>query len=192
MRLQVLSLAASTLILSGGLATAQQGPVGSACVDDIQKFCAGLEHGQGQVRACLEANKDQVSADCKTALETTRGPGRAGQRSGEGVRGQRMGQDMGQNMGQRGWRSDGMERGYGGGMMMGGMGRGGMMRIMFAVADADGNGALSLEEVQELHARIFAHVDADRDGRVTMEEMQAFTRGPMSAFDMVDGADSDN
>ena len=103
-----------------------------------------------------------------------------------------MGQDMGQNMGQHGWLSDGMERGYGGGMMMGGMGRGGMMRIMFAIADADGDGALSLEEVQELHARIFAHVDADRDGRVTMEEMQAFTRGPMSAFDMEDGADSDN
>ncbi|MFW6028079.1 MAG: hypothetical protein ACOC9Q_00950, partial [bacterium] len=100
---------------------------------------------------------------------------------------------MGQGMGQRGWRSERMERGYGGGMTMGGgMGRGGMMRIMFAVADADGDGALSLEEVQELHARIFAHVDADDDDLVTMEEMQAFTRGPMSAFDMEDGADSDD
>jgi hypothetical protein len=175
MRLQVLTLAASTLILSGGLATAQQGPVGSACIDDIQKFCAGMEHGQGQVRACLEANKDQVSAGCRTALETTRGPSRAGQR-----------------MGQRGWRSDGMERGYGGGMMMGGMGRGGMMRIMFAVADADGDGALSLEEVQEMHARIFAHVDADGDDRVTMEEMQAFARGPIPALEAEDGADLDD
>ena len=123
MRLQVLTLAASTLIFSGGLAMAQQGPVGSACVEDIEKFCAGMEHGQGQLRACLEDNKDQVSADCRTALETTRGPGRAGQRMGQGEMGQRMGQGMGQ-MGRRGWRSEGMERGYGGGMMMGGMGRG--------------------------------------------------------------------
>jgi hypothetical protein len=192
MKLKVLTLAASTLIFSGGLATAQQGPVGSACIDDIQKFCAGMEHGQGQVRACLEDNKDQVSAACRTALETTRGPGRAGQRMGQGVIGQRMGQGMGQ----RGWRSDGMERGYGGGMMMGGMGHGGMMRIMFAIADADGDGALSLEEVQELHARIFAHVDADGDDRMTLEEMQDFFRGPKSALDAegdpVDGADTDD
>ena len=61
------------------------------------------------------------------------------------------------------------------GMMGGGMaGRGGMMRFTFAVMDADCDGALSLEEVQEAHARIFNHVDADDDGRVTPEEMQAF------------------
>jgi hypothetical protein len=188
MKLQVLTLAASTLIISGGLAMAQQGPVGSACIDEIQKFCAGMEHGQGQVRACLEANKDQVSAGCRTALETTRGPRRAGQRM--------MSPRVGQGVGQRGWRSYGMERGYGGGIMMGGMGRGGMMRIMFAIADADGDGALSLEEVQELHARIFAHVDADGDDRMTLEEMQDFFRGPMSALDAegdpVDGADTDD
>ena len=52
-------------------AWAQQGPVATACKDDIPKFCAGKEHGQGEVRACLEANKDKVSASCKTALDTT-------------------------------------------------------------------------------------------------------------------------
>lgn len=52
-----------------------QGPVAAACQAEIAKFCAGLEHGQGAVRKCLEANKDQASAACKTALDTT-GPGK--------------------------------------------------------------------------------------------------------------------
>lgn len=54
---------------------AQQGPVASACTEDIQKFCADKQHGQGQVRTCLEANKDKVSDGCKAALDTT-GPGK--------------------------------------------------------------------------------------------------------------------
>lgn len=58
-----------------GVASAQGGPVATACKDDIPKLCAGKEHGQGDVRACLEANKDKVSAACKAALDTT-GPGK--------------------------------------------------------------------------------------------------------------------
>ena len=58
-----------------GVASAQGGPVATACKDDIPKLCAGKEHGQGDVRACLESNKDKVSAACKTALDTT-GPGK--------------------------------------------------------------------------------------------------------------------
>ena len=74
--LTTFAAAALTLSLTAG-ALAQgpgQGPVASACVDDIAKFCADKEHGQGKVRACLEANKDKVSEACKTALDTT-GPG---------------------------------------------------------------------------------------------------------------------
>jgi Cysteine rich repeat len=65
------ALALSTAFATGALA--QNGPVATACSGDIPKFCAGKEHGQGEVRGCLEANKDKVSAACKTALETTRG-----------------------------------------------------------------------------------------------------------------------
>jgi hypothetical protein len=94
-----------------------------------------------------------------------------------GPRSEMMGSGMGPGMMGRG----GM---MGGGMMGGGMmGGGGMMRIMLAVMDADGDGALSLEEVQEAHARIFNHVDADDDGRVTLEEMQAFFHGTAPAAD---------
>jgi Ca2+-binding EF-hand superfamily protein len=52
--------------------------------------------------------------------------------------------------------------------------RGQMMKIMFAVADTDGDGALSFEEVTAIHKRIFDSVDANKDGKVTPEEMQVF------------------
>ncbi len=51
-----------------------------------------------------------------------------------------------------------------------------MMKIMFAVADADGDGALSFEEVTAIHKRIFDSVDANKDGKVTTDELQAFMR----------------
>ncbi|ANK89304.1 MULTISPECIES: EF-hand domain-containing protein [Rhizobium] len=62
-----------------------------------------------------------------------------------------------------------------GGMPMMGM-RGPMMKIMFAIADTDGDGSLSFDEVTAIHKRIFGGVDANKDGKVTIEEMQAFWR----------------
>ena len=80
---------------------------------------------------------------------------------------------------------------YHGGMMGGGMMGGGMMgqcysrsmmgpmvmRIIFSLLDANGDGKLSLEEFQAAHERIFKAMDADHDGTVSFEEMQAFMRG---------------
>ena len=120
-----------------------------------------------------------------------------GQR-GQGMMGQQRGRIGPGMMRQRGWRSD--TKGFtsmGRGGMLRGMGHGGMMRIMFAVIDADGDGALSLDEVQEAHARIFNHVDADNDGQVTRVEMQAIFSGTspvadadsMDDFDDADGMD---
>jgi hypothetical protein len=40
-----------------------------ACKADVQKFCADVPRGQGKMRACLDANKDKLSAECKTARE---------------------------------------------------------------------------------------------------------------------------
>ncbi|MDK1377390.1 MULTISPECIES: EF-hand domain-containing protein [unclassified Sinorhizobium] len=77
-----------------------------------------------------------------------------------------MGQDMmGQDMG----------RGMMGRMPMMHM-RGHMMKIMFAIADADGDGSLSFDEVTAIHKRIFDKVDANKDGKVSVEEVQAFMR----------------
>jgi Ca2+-binding EF-hand superfamily protein len=63
----------------------------------------------------------------------------------------------------------------GGGMPMMGM-HGHAMKIMFAIADADSDGALSFEEVTAIHKRIFDSVDANKNGKVTAEELQAFMR----------------
>ena len=71
-----------------------------------------------------------------------------------------------------GWGQRGMMEGMGMGPM-----RGHMMKIMFAVADVDGDGALSFEEVTTIHKRIFDTVDANKDGKVTLDEMEGFMRG---------------
>ena len=52
--------------------------------------------------------------------------------------------------------------------------RGQMMKVMFAIADMDGDGALSFEEVMAIHKRIFDKVDTNKDGKVTPVEVQTF------------------
>ena len=61
-------------------------------------------------------------------------------------------------------------------MMMGSRGAG-MMRMMIVMLDTDGDGMLSLEEVQAIHARMFKAMDVNKDGRLTAEEMQRFMQG---------------
>ena len=55
---------------------------------------------------------------------------------------------------------------------------GAKMRLMFAIVDADGDGALSLTEVHDFHERIFRAVDENNDGMVEMEEIEFFFHGP--------------
>jgi hypothetical protein len=52
-----------------------------------------------------------------------------------------------------------------------------MMRIIFSLMDADGDGTISLQEFQAAHERIFKAMDADKDGSVTLEDLEAFMRG---------------
>lgn len=71
--------AALTMMAVASTASAQpgtgEGPVATACKAEIEKLCAGMKHGAGEIRACLEKNKDKVGDACKEALDTT-GPGR--------------------------------------------------------------------------------------------------------------------
>ena len=68
-----------------------------------------------------------------------------------------------------------------GGMGAGGMmpmmaGRGHVMKVIFAVADTNGDGALSFEEITAIHKRIFDGVDVNKVGKVSVEELQSFMR----------------
>jgi hypothetical protein len=119
---------------------------------------AGAEATQEQ----LQSTQPVAPAQPGSAAPGSMGPGMMGQ----GMMGQGM---MGQGM-------------MGQGMMGAGMGQmrmtahGHAMKIMFAIADGDANGALSFEEVSALHRRIFDAVDADDSGEVTREEIQSFMR----------------
>lgn len=103
--------------------------------------------------------------------------------------GDTAGQDQGAQPAQPGMMppgmmGQGMGHGMTGGMMQPGMMgampmmrmRRHMMKIMFAIADTDGDSALSFEEITAIHRRIFDKVDANKDGKVTTEEVQAFMR----------------
>lgn len=52
-----------------------------------------------------------------------------------------------------------------------------MMVMMMIMVDTNGDGALSLEEVQAVHARIFNYADTDDDGRLTLDELRSFFHG---------------
>ncbi|NPV21610.1 MULTISPECIES: cysteine rich repeat-containing protein [Bradyrhizobium] len=68
------TLALGIAVMTAASAYAQgTGPVATQCAADIQSLCSGKQHGQGQVRACLDTHRDKVSADCRAALDTTGG-----------------------------------------------------------------------------------------------------------------------
>jgi hypothetical protein len=52
-----------------------------------------------------------------------------------------------------------------------------MMRIVFILMDSSGDGAISLQEFQTAHERIFKAMDSNKDGSLTLDEMQGFIHG---------------
>jgi hypothetical protein len=77
-----------------------------------------------------------------------------------------MSQGMGAQPGQSGMMCGMMQPGMMGQGMMGMPGPV-RMKIFFAIADANGDGGLSFDEVTAIHKRIVDRVDADKDGKVT-------------------------
>ena len=39
----------------------------AACAADVQKFCAGVERGNGALGKCLRAHRAELSSDCVSA-----------------------------------------------------------------------------------------------------------------------------
>lgn len=69
-------------------------------------------------------------------------------------------------MGPQGWGPNMMAFGMMGADMMGP----GMMIVMM---DTNGDGSLSLDEFQAIHARMFKYLDANHDGQLTTDELNA-------------------
>lgn len=73
-----LTLCAAALAFAG-TAGAQTGVVGTACKDDIQRYCPDISHIGGAVHLCLGEHLSQVSAACRAAMESAgAGNGRFG------------------------------------------------------------------------------------------------------------------
>ena len=113
---------------------------------------------------------------------STQGPQSAQPGMGSGMGGGMSGMGAGGGMSQSGM--GGMcgmmgRMGQMGGTSASGMSRGmvadtHMMKIMFAVADTNGDGGLSFDEVTAVHKRIFDTIDANKDGKATPDELQRF------------------
>lgn len=71
--IKLLATVALALAAVATAASAQRGPVAASCQNDIAKYCAGKQHGGGEVRSCLEANRDKVTPPCRSALVATGG-----------------------------------------------------------------------------------------------------------------------
>jgi hypothetical protein len=54
----------------GGCRGQGNGPVATACSEEIATHCKGLRHGQGAVRQCLASHRDDLSDKCKAALDS--------------------------------------------------------------------------------------------------------------------------
>ena len=69
MRTFILALAA---LSAAALATPvmAQSDAMTYCKADIARLCAGIAPGGGKIIACLNAKRDQLSASCKTALDS--------------------------------------------------------------------------------------------------------------------------
>ncbi len=63
--------AAAVLLLSGSIASAQQGlveTVVNGCETELKTYCAGVTPGEGRVLSCLYAYGDKLSGQCEFAL----------------------------------------------------------------------------------------------------------------------------
>jgi len=58
----------------------RRAPRQSACTADIEKFCGGVERGQGRYRECLRQHESELSPACKEHVQgrgANRGAGRS-------------------------------------------------------------------------------------------------------------------
>jgi hypothetical protein len=160
----LLTVIATTLLLMSNIAGAQEQKAPSTGAQEQE---APSEKMTGEEAPSAGAQEPSAGAREPSAKERGR---EIGEQLGEQV-GERVGERVGEIV-ERMMSPHGM---WGGLRGMRGHGMG--MRATMILMDTDGDGALSLEEVQTAHAKFFKAIDANKDGKVTLEEMQMFLRG---------------
>ena len=58
----------AALLLSGSVAVAQQ--EGKPCAGDIKALCAGIQPGEGRIKACIKSHLTELSPGCEDRLLT--------------------------------------------------------------------------------------------------------------------------
>lgn len=176
--LKTASVATMTLMLAAAPASAQTDPTTPAPASPTESATTPAPGGM-ESDAMRQAVREIVLEMMRDgSMREARSEG--GRNWKKGMRDQHAEWRGGGRMHDRDWRRGGM-----GPAMMHGAG----MRMMFAVVDADGDGALSLTEIQDFHGRIFKAVDGNGDGKLEMTELEAFFHVPGKDDDRDDDDD---
>jgi len=61
-------LAIGAIVLLSATSSMAQQMVAKQCAADIKSLCAGVEPGEGRIRACLKLHVNDLSAPCQAAL----------------------------------------------------------------------------------------------------------------------------
>lgn len=126
--------------------------------------------------AGAQAQESPAAQQDRPGMTTPQHGGGADRPGGRADAGRHGGMRSGMGHGMMGHRMMG-HRMMGPGMMGHGRTGPGMLTIMMAIVDTNTDRALSLEEVQAAHARIFKYADADSDGKLTEAELRRFFHG---------------
>ena len=65
----------AALLLSGSAAMAQQ--AGKPCAGDIKTLCAGIQPGEGRLKACIKSHLAELSETCNDRVLTVEVTGKA-------------------------------------------------------------------------------------------------------------------
>jgi Cysteine rich repeat len=82
-RTALIGVALATSALAFGQSASPPGPpseggaadfakVREACHDDVERLCKDVKPGDGRLRECLRAHKDELSAGCQAAIREAR------------------------------------------------------------------------------------------------------------------------
>jgi hypothetical protein len=172
MRNHVLVLTTAAVLLAYGVAASAQAPGAqspSGQQGPVTQPIPGGPMMQQQDQTIRERLREQLQERAQRGQEED--SDQDGYHYGGGMMGGGM---MGRGMMRRAYGHHDWDRGV---MRSGMLGPPMMMRMIFSLMDADGDGKLSLQEFQAAHERIFKAMDANKDGFVTIEEMQNFIHG---------------